>query len=363
MSTLTAKVALDGSAFETGLARLQNSASHFKNELMAGLAGVFGLERLAAGFEGAISKASRLVDVSRRFGIPSDELQKMANAAELSGVDMETLAKAMQFMEINAQKAFSGTGEEAQKLRDEFAKIGVSGEDLIKMTATEKILKFSEALHAGALAGQDFAMSRELMSRSGPGMLAFLQQGAEAIKEEADSMRSFSTETAGALKGLEDEFIRIKNNIVDLFGDIAAKFGTPVLRLFAQLQAAAYEFGGQVADLLGGNLKDLINGPERIIAAFKEGGVEFDKRMSIAAAPANRAMPGEAITPAAIKAPDKMQILADSLQKVGGGGAFARIGGSDYTKDIYGGLTSGKFKVRAEIVDGMAGFGATQGPQ
>lgn len=363
MSTLTAKVALDGSAFETGLARLQNSASRFKNELMAGLAGVFGLERLAAGFEGAISKASRLVDVSRRFGIPAEELQRMANAAELSGVDMETLAKAMQFMEINAQKAFSGTNDEAQKLREEFAKIGISGEELVNMSATEKILRFSEALHAGSLAGQDFALAKELMSRSGPGMLAFLQQGAEAIREEADSMRSFSTETAGALKGLEDEFIRIKNNIVDLFGDIAAKFGTPVLRLFAQLQAAAYEFGAQVADLLGGNLKDLINGPERIIAAFKEGGVEFDKRMSIAAAPAGRAMPGETATPGGIKSSDRMQILASSLQKVGGARSeFARIG-TDYAKDIYGGLAAGKFKVKAEIIDGVAGFGATQGAQ
>ena len=88
MSTLTAKVAVDGSAFETGLARLQNSAARFKSELMAGLAGAFGLEKLAAGFEGAISKASRLVDVSRRFGIPSEELERMSNAAELSGVEI-----------------------------------------------------------------------------------------------------------------------------------------------------------------------------------------------------------------------------------------------------------------------------------
>lgn len=364
MSEVKVSVGLETTAFETGFARLQNSAARFKHELMAGLAGVFGLERLAAGFEGAISKASRLVDVSRRFGIPSDELQKMANAAELSGVDMETLARAMQLMEVNAQKAFNGTGEDAAKLREEFKNIGISGNELVTMTPTEKLLQFAEALHQGALAGKDFALAKDLMSRGGPGMLAFLGQGAESIREEADSMRSFSTEQAGALKGLEDEFIRIKNNIVDLFGDIAVKFGTPMLRLFAQLQAVAYEFGGQIADLLAGNVKELMNGPQRMIDAFKEGGIEFDKRMAVSARPIGRAMAEEGIMPAPLKNNDnKLTILADALQKVGGGGQFARIGGQDYNRDIYGGLLSGKFKVKAEIVDGMAGFGATQGAQ
>ena len=364
MSEVKVSVGLETTAFETGFARLQNSAARFKHELMAGLAGVFGLERLAAGFEGAISKASRLVDVSRRFGIPSDELQKMANAAELSGVDMETLARAMQLMEVNAQKAFNGTGEDAAKLREEFKAIGISGNELVSMTPTEKLLQFSEALHQGALAGKDFALAKDLMSRGGPGMLAFLGQGAESIREEADSMRSFSTETAGALKGLEDEFIRIKNNITDLFGDIAAKFGTPMLRLFAQLQAVAYEFGGQIADLLAGNVKELMNGPQRMIDAFKEGGIEFDKRMAVSARPMGRAMAEEGILPAPLKNNDnKLTILADALQKVGGGGQFARIGGQDYNRDIYGGLLSGKFKVKAEIVEGIAGFGATQGAQ
>jgi hypothetical protein len=195
-------------------------------------------------------------------------------------------------------------------------------------------------------------------------MLAFLGQGAESIREEADSIRSFSTETAGALKGLEDEFIRIKNNIVDLFGDIAAKFGTPVLRLFAQLQAVAYEFGGQITDLLSGNVKELMNGPQRMIDAFKEGGIEFDKRMAVSARPIGRAMAEEGMMPAPLKSTEnKLTVLADSLQKVGGGGRFVQIGGIDYTKDIFGGLSSGKFKVKAEIIDGMAGFSATKGVQ
>jgi len=363
MSEVKVSVGLETTAFETGFARLQNSAARFKHELMAGLAGVFGLERLAAGFEGAISKASRLVDVAKRFGIPSDELQRMANAAELSGVDMESLARSMQRMEVNAQKAFSGTGEDAAKLREEFKAIGISGNDLVTMTPTEKLMKFADALHSGALAGRDFALAKTLMERGGPGMLAFLGQGAESIREEADSMRSFSVETAGALKGLEDEFIRIKNNITDLFGDIAAKFGTPMLRLFAQLQAVAYEFGGQIADLLAGNVKELMNGPQKMIEAFQKGGQEFDQRMAISATQGNRAMPNMDAVAAPLRGDNKLTILADALQKVGGGGQFARIGGQDYTKDIYGGLASGKFKVKAEIIDGIQGFSAQRGAQ
>ncbi|NDD54500.1 hypothetical protein EBZ39_11605 [bacterium] len=325
MSTLTAKVAVDGSAFETGLARLQNSASRFKNELMAGLAGAFGLERLAAGFEN------------------------------------ETLAKAMQFMEISAQKAFNGTGDEAAKLREEFGKIGISGNDLVKMTPTEKMLRFAQALHEGALAGQDFAMARELMSRAGPGMLTFLQQGAENIREEADSMRAFASETAGVLKGVEDEFLRIKNLFSNTFGEIGAAILPPILRVFAQIRGAAYEMGQQIYEAIHGNFKAL--GFQQIFNAAVDAGTEFDKSMSIAAKVAGRVMPPEDGSVPVVKTKDKMEILADSLQKVGGGGRFAQIGGSDYTKDIYGGLASGKFRVKAEIVDGISGFGATQGAQ
>ena len=361
MSTLTAKVAVDGSAFETGLARLKNSASRFKSELMAGLAGAFGLEKLAAGFESAISKASRLVDVSRRFGIPSDELERMANAAELSGVDMESLAKAMQFMEINAQKAFSGTGEEAAKLRDEFSKIGISGGDLLNLTPTEKMLRFADALHQGALAGQDFALARELMSRAGPGMLTFLQQGAESIRDEADSMRAFSSETAGVLKGIEDEFLRIKNMFSNTFGEIGAAILPPILRVFAQIRGAAYEMGQQIYDAIHGNFQALSF--QQIFNAAVDAGVAFDKSMAIAAKVAGRVMPSDEMTAPSAKTKDRMEIISSKLQQVGGArGEFARIG-NDYARDIYGGLASGKFKVKAEIVDGIAGFGATQGAQ
>jgi hypothetical protein len=364
MSEVKVSVGLETTAFETGFARLQNSAARFKNELMAGLAGVLGLERLAAGFEGAISKASRLVDISKRFGIPSDELQRMANAAQLSGVDMETLARSMQLMEVNAQKAFNGTGEEAEKLREEFKSIGISGNDLVSMTPTDKLMKFAEALHQGALAGKDFALAKDLMSRGGPGMLAFLGQGAESIREEANSMKTFSNETAGALKGIEDQLIRIKENFVNTFGEIGAKFGTPMLRVFRQLQAAGEELGAMLYEVFSGNFSDIKNAPARLKNAFINQGSIFDSEMAISAKPINRAMPDDSSMPASIKSGDnKMVILADALQKVGGGGNFARIGGQDYNRDIYGGLLSGKFKVKAEIIDGMAGFGATKGVQ
>jgi len=86
--------------------------------------------------------------------------------------------------------------------------------------------------------------------------------------------------------------------------------------------------------------------------------------MAIAAKPGARAMADEGFMPAAIKNNDnKMTVLADALQKVGGGGQFARIGGQDYSRDILGGLSSGKFRVKAEIIDGIPGFGASKGAQ
>jgi hypothetical protein len=277
---------------------------------------------------------------------------------------METLAKAMQLMEANAQKAFNGTGEEAAKMREEFNAIGISGNDLVKLTPTEKLMKFADALHQGALAGKDFALAKDLMSRGGPSMIQFLGQGSESIKEEADSMRTFSTETVGVLKGLEDQIIRIKDGFVNAFGEIAAKFGMPMLKLFTQIQAAAYEVGGMIGDLLTGKVTSLNDAKSKLVNAFIDQGVNFDAQMRTSANPGIRPMPEEGIMPAPLKNNDnKLTILADALQKVGGGGQFARIGGQDYNRDIYGGLLSGKFKVKAEIVDGMAGFGATQGAQ
>jgi hypothetical protein len=117
-------------------------------------------------------------------------------------------------------------------------------------------------------------------------------------------------------------------------------------------------------DVFSGNFSDITNAPARIKNAFINQGSIFDSEMAISAKPINRAMPDDSSMPASIKSGDnKMVILADALQKVGGGGNFARIGGQDYNRDIYGGLLSGKFKVKAEIIDGMAGFGATKGVQ
>jgi hypothetical protein len=90
--------------------------------LLTGLAGL----GLGAEIKGIVEYGAKIEDLSRRFGVGTETLQRFGNAAELNGSSLEAVARGFRFLEVNQAKALGGS----EAMVKAFAELGVSIEDL-----------------------------------------------------------------------------------------------------------------------------------------------------------------------------------------------------------------------------------------
>jgi hypothetical protein len=375
MSELTVKTGVDASGFETGLNRLQGSVRSFATAAGGILAGAFAFDKLMSGLNAAIQKGDQLQDLANRFGVSANALQEIGNAASLSGASLEDVASAMNKLARNAGEAVGGN----KQLEESFARIGVSVADLSSMSPQSLFFALSQAVASGTLGMEDFAVAQDLAGRGAAILMETFRMGKDQIIANGQAMGTWSNETIAALSQASDEIKKLDNIITRAFGGVA-QFLTPALRVFEMI---AQEVGFASA-ALGQFFKGNFSEGMAIAAAAKkarseffndeknpatsagvrnvDGGAraqssssEFREKLDVAearqelrvmeagiagAAAAERVLAN--FTPDAVAGPDQtaqaaerkssMEVLADSLQQVGGGGRFAQIGGADATQ-------------------------------
>lgn len=347
MSELNVKTGLDASGFETGIARLQGSAASFARGVGGVLAGAFAFDKLIGGLNAAIQKGDQLQDLANKFGISASSLQRIGNAAELSGASLESVAAAMNKAAINAQKA---AAEPTGDLAAGFAAIGLSVENLRAASPEELLGAFSNALRSGAIAGQEFNLAVQLFGRSATDLIPTLSQDFRALGE---AMGVMSNETIASLAAASDAIKTLGNGVTIIFGGITqkimqaveayARFAAirPIIRFFDDSRASAAAAAQQAA--AGQNVRavadfqrerDRMDVAEarqelRVIEAGLAGQAAAEKILADMEAKRVPALSSGRDVGAATPVAGSLQVLADSLQQVGGGGRFAQIGGAD----------------------------------
>lgn len=375
MAELKAKIGLETNAFETGLARLQNKVGSFARGIGGLVVGAFAFERLLSSMTNAINKGDQLQDLANKFGISASQLQLLGNAAELSGASLESVAAALNKAAINAQKAGSDKG-----LADGFSKIGLSLSDLQKATPQDILMKFADAAASGAIQGQEFALAVQLMGRSATDLLPTLQQGSAAIRTQGEAMGVWSDTTIAAL-GAASDAIKVIGNVWTLaFGNIVASIlpATAALARFLGLTNLANVIDTKpperkpmsdevrpagdpekTREKINDNLRkqlDLENKiaekgmtqeqiARRLLATYSSLSAEKKLVESFKTEAGDLQASQLGVEMAQIKErlagmtdrSGSFQVLADSLQQVGGGGRFTQVGGqqaTDYLRAI-----------------------------
>lgn len=375
MAELKAKIGLETSAFETGLARLQNKVGSFAKGIGGLVVGAFAFDKLLSAMTNAINKGDQLQDLANKFGISASQLQLLGNAAELSGASLESVAAALNKAAINAQKAGSDKG-----LADGFAKIGLSLSDLQKASPQDILMKFADAAASGAIQGEEFSLAVQLMGRSATDLLPTLQQGADAIQTQGQAMGVWSDTTIAALSGASDAIKVISNVWTLAFGNIVASIlpATAALARFLGLTNLANVIETKppeqrpvsdeiksktnpqdTRDKINENLRkqlDLENKiaekgmtqeqiAQRLLATYSMLSAAKQEAESFGTDAGNLRASELGLEMAQVKERlsgmsgqgGSFQVLADSLQRVGGGGNFAQVGGqqaTDYLRAI-----------------------------
>lgn len=217
MAELKAKIGLETNAFETGLARLQNKVGSFAKGIGGLVVGAFAFDKLLSAMTNAIDKGDQLQDLADKFGISASQLQRMGNAAELSGASLETVAAAMNKAAINASKAATDN-----KMAENFARIGLSAKQLQSASPQDILMAFADAAQKGTLGADEFRIAQELMGRSATDLLPTLRLGSQEIIRIGQAMGTYTDEQIKALSAASDAIKTIGNAITLIFGKITA---------------------------------------------------------------------------------------------------------------------------------------------
>lgn len=172
-----------------------------------------------AGVKSLFDEAGRINDLSNRFGENAESIQKIGIAAQQSGTDLETVAKALSKAGIAAVEAAKGNGEYDQA----FAALGTTAEEFAGLPIEDKLAALSQGYVENANKAEANAAMVKLMGKSAMELIPLFAQGGEAIKGMFAEVDSVSTATIARMDEIGDRVGNIwqtlKNQAMTSIGD------------------------------------------------------------------------------------------------------------------------------------------------
>jgi len=289
MSDVSLKIGLDQGPLQTGLKAAQGSIKNFASSVGGQLAGALSFTALAAGLKNAVDKGDQLQDLANRFGVAADSLQRVGNAASLSGGSIEEVAGAMNKLARNAAEAVSGN----QTMIEAFGRIGLSVSDLKSMTPDQIFLALSKSVQQGGGSLQDFANAQKLAGDGAAKLMELLRMGPDAIMANGEAMGVWSNDTIRQLSEASDSIKTFQNNITIGFG-YAATLANGLVKAFQAVVESLTLLGFAAKEAFTGNLA---GAKELVKAAQNVGNEQMARDAQAAKAKATMGPSGDGVDP------------------------------------------------------------------
>lgn len=209
----------------------------------AGIGGLLSVGFLEQGAQRIVTYAAKVQDLSNRFAVSTTIIQQFGNVAERNGASLDAMAMGFNRLEVARSKALGGN----DKLVESFGRLGISADDLRKLSLPELMLKLgSSSMNAAdmvAILGRNGTLLRET--------LRLLAEGTEKLSAAIDPKQ------IAALKKADDFWKQL--------GESARIHGAAALTMFADLGIAADEiykkFSGENLKNLGASFFRALLGP------------------------------------------------------------------------------------------------------
>lgn len=294
------------SAVRRSLARVSKALFSFKTSIAA-VAGAAGLGLLVKSSLDSIDRISKL---SRTLGISVQDLRKLELAADLSGVQIDTLARGVRTLNKGMiDFVRDGTGEAL----DAFTALGITADDLNGVMGDQfKVLELiADRFENVQNSAERSAIAQQLFGGRASELLLVLEEGSEGLrrisKEAADFGLILSASTARNVEEANDAFTRLGSLFKGLTDTVTGALA-PAFQLVAdtvrnKLLAAIEDAGGveefgkniarniiigtrdasramvKFANILIGQINNILKGFDQLQSFFGTGitTAEFDK--------------------------------------------------------------------------------------
>lgn len=227
---LKAFVSLDGTGFQSGLNKLQSVAGNLQSQI----AGAFSIGAIATLTKKTIDYAGHVNDLSDRLGVSTDFLQEFQYVAQQTGTDLDKLARVMEEVRDNRNKALGGDS----KALAQFAAFGITQEQL-RSARLEDLISgpIASAFQSGDVQGKLGEAWRRLGGRGAGELVAGFTDGFAEGRARAHQAGAVMTEDIIAqLDELGDRFAILGQQIM-------ATVGNAIIRVVENLRLGVMTIG------------------------------------------------------------------------------------------------------------------------
>jgi len=215
---------------------------------------------LAAMAVQSIDAIGRQADLAKQLGATVNELNQVARAADLSGVEFEMLASNMKRMNNVIGEAQGGNKAAIETL----ARLGTTAADVARMNLPDRIALLSEAMDGLSTQTEKAALLQDLFGKAGQEMLPLLTEQGKSMKVAADEIERFgiaiSEIDVAKIEQAGDDISSMKFALQGLGTQLAVSFA-PVVSVFSERMLAATKdtkgFGDVALDVFEGIIKSI----------------------------------------------------------------------------------------------------------
>ena len=214
--SIMARFGMDATGFKAGIKQVESASKGLSRDLNANLkgaiAGAFGTAAIVAAGKATMDYAGQIADLSERLGVSTDALQEMDFAARLTGTNLETFTGFLEKLSVSREEALQGNDE----LRDSFARLGVSLEDLRTKRLEDLTRQIGRAIQGGDVQ-QLMPALKGVGGRGAGALVPTFKMGLEEAGQQARAANAIiSAEDIAALDEAGDKFAALARTMTGL---------------------------------------------------------------------------------------------------------------------------------------------------
>ena len=238
--------------------------------------GAIGVAVLVRQFASLTREALQLGDAlaknAAKMGIATEDLAGLGRAAQLTGVAQETLYKAI----TKQQKAIYDANRGLVTYKQHFDELGLSTEDLMKLSPDQQFIKIAGALNKLGNQTQKTAILYDVFGGRATALLNTLALGEDGLKAVTDQAKylgiAISEKTAKKMEDFNDSMLTLHQSLLGV-ANVVIEFAGPALTEF--VNTLAYGTPQYTRKFIGG-IKTIQLGLKELSATYYESIAAFD---------------------------------------------------------------------------------------
>jgi len=228
MAKATATLEVNNSGFKRGFDDMRKQTAAWSSDVKGMIAGAFAFGAIASFVSNFVSSMARVKDLSDRLGQSTDTIQRIGNAAKLSGSDLESVIKVLTKLTL-----------EANKSGEAFAKIGISAAEFASANPEQQVLMLAKAYEEASGNQQKMLDLMALLGPKGQDIMIMLAGGVEELNKQLNQVPVVSETAINAMANLDDAIDSFTQHAHESLGAIIGMFG----QLGAAVMAVYQTFG------------------------------------------------------------------------------------------------------------------------